>query len=160
MAAPGLKAKAAFWPVDLRRPIPRFNRKIDTAIWHSLRKKEATMAGNSQKMDKIRSYRDFWPYYLAEHSKPETRVLHYFGTALALGLLAVALATTTWWLLAAVPVAGYLFAWIGHFAVEKNRPATFTYPFWSLFSDFRMFFVWLSGGLGRELQRLGISPKR
>jgi hypothetical protein len=50
-------------------------------------------------------------------------------------------------------VSGYLFAWIGHFFVEKNRPATFTYPFWSFVSDFRMFGVWLSGRMGRELER-------
>jgi len=118
------------------------------------------MAGNKQETGRIGTYRDFWPYYLAEHSKPETRTLHYVGTGLALGILILSVATQSWWLLIAVPVAGYLFAWVGHFALEKNRPATFTYPFWSLFSDFRMFFVWLSGGLGRELERYGITPKR
>lgn len=101
----------------------------------------------------IRTYREFWPYYLEEHSKPLTRGLHFIGTALALVALAAAIATRNWWLLLLIPAAGYGFAWIAHFFVEHNRPATFGYPFWSLVSDFRMFFVWLLGGLGNELRK-------
>ncbi len=106
--------------------------------------------------DKIRTYPDFWPYYLREHSKPATRGLHFVGTALVFVALAAALWTRNLWLLLLVPAAGYAFAWIGHFAVEKNTPATFGYPFWSLISDFRMFFVWLFGGLGGELRKYNI----
>lgn len=108
--------------------------------------------------EKIASYGDFWPFYLKEHSKPETRAIHYVGTTLAIATLIAALATQIWWLLLLVPVAGYLFAWIGHFSIEKNRPATFTYPFWSLFSDFRMYFLWLGGRLGRHLETHDIRP--
>jgi hypothetical protein len=104
----------------------------------------------------IQTYREFWPFYLEEHSKPVTRGLHFVGTALVFVALAAAIATRTWWLLVLMPVVGYGFAWVAHFTVEKNRPATFTYPFWSLYSDFRMFFVWLLGGLGSELRKYNI----
>lgn len=103
------------------------------------------------------SYRDFWPLYLREHSRPQTRALHYFGTALGLALLALAIATGDWRLLPAALVSGYAFAWIGHAFVERNRPATFSHPFWSLASDFRMFGLWITGRLGRELARHGLS---
>ncbi|MCW5770230.1 MAG: DUF962 domain-containing protein [Rhodospirillaceae bacterium] len=107
-------------------------------------------------VDTIRTYRDFWPFYLEEHSKPATRTIHFVGTALVFVALAAAIATRNGWLLLAMPVAGYGFAWFAHFFVEHNRPATFTYPLWSLFSDFRMFFVWLAGGLGGELRKHNI----
>jgi len=104
----------------------------------------------------IQTYREFWPYYLEEHSKAQTRILHFIGTTLVFVALAAAIATRNWWLLLLMPVAGYGFAWVAHFMVEHNRPATFTYPFWSLYSDFRMFFVWLFGGLGGELKKYNI----
>ena len=104
----------------------------------------------------ISTYSEFWPHYLREHAKPATRALHYFGTGLALALLAWAIVSQTWWAIAAAVVSGYLFAWIGHFRIERNRPATFTYPTWSLLSDFRMFFLWATGRLGPELRRAGV----
>jgi hypothetical protein len=74
------------------------------------------------------TFAEFWPFYLREHSKPRTRALHYVGTSLVVALALAALVTANWWLLVALPIAGYFFAWIAHFGVEKNRPATFTYP--------------------------------
>ncbi len=103
------------------------------------------------------SYREFWPIYLREHSRPATRGLHYLGTGLGLALLAAAIATGDWRLLPAALVAGYAFAWIGHAAIERNRPATFSHPLWSFVSDFRMFGLWASGRMGRELARHGLT---
>ena len=91
------------------------------------------------------SFREFYPYYLSEHSNRTSRRLHFLGSWGVLVLLAVALATRNpWWLLAAL-VCGYGFAWVGHFFFEKNRPATFKYPLWSLMGDFRLFFETVSG---------------
>lgn len=107
----------------------------------------------------ITSFADFWPYYLREHSRPETRALHYIGTSLAIAIAVTALLLQQWWLLILFPVAGYFFAWVGHFGIEKNRPATFTYPLWSLISDFKMWWLWLTGRLGPELDRAGVERR-
>ena len=98
-------------------------------------------------MQRSGSYREFWPRYLGEHRRAATRALHYIGTSLGLVLLAGAVAAGSWALAAAGLVCGYAFAWIGHALVERNRPATFTHPWWSFVSDFRMLFTWLGGGL-------------
>ena len=107
--------------------------------------------------ERLTSFREFWPYYLREHARPQTRTLHYIGTFLVIGIAVAALVTRTWWLFAMLPVPGYGFAWVAHFFVEHNRPATFTYPLWSLASDFRMWWFWLTGRMGRELERAGVS---
>ena len=104
-------------------------------------------------MDRNRTYREFWPRYLRDHSKPRTRALHCMGTGLAILLLAGGLTVGPWWLLLAGPLVGYGFAWLAHLLVERNRPATFTHPWWSLISDLRMCGLSLAGRLGRELQR-------
>ena len=100
-----------------------------------------------------RSFAEFWPFYLREHSRPSTRTLHYVGTSLVVAIAAFAAISGRWSWLLAVPVAGYGFAWIAHFTVEKNRPATFTYPLWSLAADFRMWWLWLTRRLEPELQK-------
>jgi len=103
--------------------------------------------------DRITSFAEFWPYYVREHSVPANRVLHFVGTTLAFAVLAYAVVTSTWSLLLFVPIAGYGFAWFGHFGIQKNRPATFKYPFWSLISDFRMWGMTLVGRMGAEVER-------
>lgn len=101
----------------------------------------------------LQTFEDFWPYYLREHSRPRTRALHYVGTTLVVGIAIYAALSGNWAWLLVLPVAGYGFAWLAHFAVEKNRPATFTYPLWSLAADFRMWWLWLTGRLGPELSK-------
>ncbi len=83
--------------------------------------------------------KEFYPFYLTEHLNPVCRSLHFTGTALLLLDVLYALATQQWHLLGWVPVIGYGFAWMGHFFFEKNKPATFQYPLYSLASDFIMF---------------------
>jgi hypothetical protein len=89
-------------------------------------------------VDRIQTYREFWPFYLGEHSHPINRLLHFIGWNLGLAILFGCLATERWAQAPLGVVVGYGFAWVGHFVVEKNRPATFKYPLWSLISDFRM----------------------
>lgn len=103
------------------------------------------------------SFAKFWPFYLCQHSKRQTRALHYIGTTLVVGIALWAVLTGSWLWLASLPVAGYFFAWLGHFGIEKNQPATFTYPLWSLIADFRMWGMWLAGRLGPELDRAGVA---
>ena len=107
-------------------------------------------------MRKYKSFREFWPFYLREHAKPRTRALHYAGTTLVVLIAAAAAATGNWWLLIAMPIAGYGFAWASHAIVERNRPATFTYPVWSLLGDLRLAWLAATGRLGAELRRHGL----
>lgn len=88
---------------------------------------------------KYTSIREFYPFYLTEHLNTTCRVLHFTGTSILLTVLVWALATQTWWALSFIPFIGYGFAWVGHYFFEKNTPATFEYPLYSLGSDFIMF---------------------
>jgi hypothetical protein len=102
---------------------------------------------------KIEDFKSFWVFYVSEHLHPTNRALHFVGTGLAIGFILTAVGTGVYlWLLAA-PVTGYAFAWFGHFVFEKNRPATFTYPLWSLAGDYVMFFMTLFGRMAPELER-------
>lgn len=94
-----------------------------------------------------KSFSEFYPAYLAEHSRPATRRLHFAGLLLAIVVIVTVAATGRWvWLLAA-PVVGYGLSWVGHFVFEKNRPATFRHPLYSLMGDLVMFKDMLTGRL-------------
>ena len=97
-------------------------------------------------MDKrYTTFAEFYPFYLSEHANRTCRRLHFVGTSLVIGCIVAALATGNGWWFGAAPVAGYGCAWIGHLIFERNRPATFTYPLYSLCGDFVMYKDMLTG---------------
>jgi hypothetical protein len=104
-------------------------------------------------------YAEFWPHYVAEHRRAGTRRLHFAGTTAALlCLLAAVVTLNPWWLLAA-PVTGYGPAWLAHALIERNRPATFTHPLWSLIGDFHMYGLMWRGRMTAEVERLLSAPR-
>ncbi|OLU17333.1 hypothetical protein BVH01_12380 [Pseudomonas sp. PA1(2017)] len=100
---------------------------------------------SSQPSERFNSFAEFYPYYLEEHRHPTCRRLHYVGSLLVLVVLGYALISGQWLWLLALPVIGYGFAWVGHFAFERNRPATFEYPLYSLMGDWVMLKDMLTG---------------
>lgn len=106
-----------------------------------------------------KTLREFWPFYLHEHSFGLNRILHFIGSTLGLVILAIAIGTRKYWLILPALVCGYAFAWVGHFFIEKNRPATFKYPLKSFISDWRMWYYILTGKVVKEMERFGISNR-
>ncbi len=104
--------------------------------------------------ESIDTFEQFWPHYVHAHRDPINRGLHYMGTTAVVGAVATATLTLNpaWLLLA--PVVGYGPAWVGHFVFEKNKPATFQHPLWSLRGDFKMYFLALRGRMGDEVERV------
>lgn len=100
----------------------------------------------------LRTFADFWPYYVRAHAKPRTRLLHAIGSVAALICIAAAIVFSVWFLLAA-PVIGYAFAWYAHFFVEHNKPATFGHPFWSLAADYVMLWKTVTGRMSDEVAK-------
>ena len=101
------------------------------------------------------SFSEFWPHYVAEHSNPLTRWFHLVGTTLALLTLAYFIASGRWWLFPLALIPGYGAAWISHFFIEKNKPATFQYPLWSFMGDYKMIWMMLTGRMNEEAERAG-----
>lgn len=93
---------------------------------------------------RYQSFGAFYPFYISEHQDPTSRRLHVIGTGLVIAALFAGVIVSPWFF-AAAPIVGYFFAWVGHFFFEKNKPATLTYPLWSLMGDFRMFFEVVTG---------------
>jgi hypothetical protein len=97
--------------------------------------------------ERYRSFGDFYPFYLSEHSNQVSRRLHFTGTSIAVALLVTAAISQRWWLVAVALVQGYAFAWVGHYFFEHNKPATFRYPAFSLMGDWRLWWEILTGKL-------------
>ena len=102
------------------------------------------------------TYRDFFPHYLREHSKKETRLMHYCGTAFSNVLLIFLLITQNYYLIPLVLITGYGPAWIAHFFIEHNKPATFQYPLWSYIGDHHMIWLMLTGRLKLAMSQAGV----
>lgn len=105
------------------------------------------------------SFEEFWPFYVREHKSKLNRWLHFIGTSGAIACTVAAGVTKRRWLLGLAPVVGYGFAWAGHFAVEGNRPATFSYPLWSLRGDALMWWMTLRGSMDAEVERYTTEPE-
>jgi hypothetical protein len=113
-------------------------------------------------MEETKEYQtlqDFWPFYLGEHSNDINRKFHFTGTFLGLILFILSLFKKKPLFIVYGFLIGYAFAWVGHFFVEKNKPATFKYPIKSFISDWKMFYFMLSGKLKDELDKYEIVSK-
>ena len=95
--------------------------------------------------ERIKTYSEFYQFYLTEHKNNISRRLHFFGTTLVFVEVILLSYFHFWNIWFILPLTGYAFAWVGHFFFEKNKPATFKYPLWSLISDFKLFFEILIG---------------
>ncbi|WNC73735.1 DUF962 domain-containing protein [Thalassotalea psychrophila] len=97
------------------------------------------------KEKQFKSFKEFYPFYLSQHNNTVCRNLHYIGSILVLVMLSYSLLSQQYILLWSLPLIGYSFAWIGHFFFEKNKPATFIYPWYSFVGDWVMLFDFLRG---------------
>ena len=105
-------------------------------------------------MNEPQNFREFWDFYVAEHSHPTTRILHFIGTSLGIVCLIWFVLHGTWYWFPLALIPGYAFAWMSHFFVEHNRPATFKYPLWSFAGDWKMFRLMLQGKMSAEVERV------
>ncbi|MEP7340211.1 MAG: DUF962 domain-containing protein [Acidobacteriota bacterium] len=103
--------------------------------------------------DHLKSFAEFWPYYVREHAHPVNRALHFVGNTLGLVCLVETMVTGDFWFIPLGLVIGYGFAWTGHFLIERNRPATFKYPTWSFCADWKMWALMLVGRMEPEVRR-------
>ena len=103
----------------------------------------------------FRNFEEFWPHYVREHRRPATRQLHFVGTTMSFALVIGAVPFLNAWFLPAALIAAYGLAWIGHFFIERNKPATFRHPLWSVRGDLKMYGLMLRGRMADEIRRLG-----
>jgi hypothetical protein len=101
---------------------------------------------------RFNSFSEFWPFYVAEHSKSGTRLLHLVGTTIATASVIFFIASGRWWLFPLGLIPGYGAAWFAHFFIEKNKPATFEYPLWSFIGDYKMIAMMLAGKMDAEVK--------
>lgn len=101
----------------------------------------------------LSDFKEFWPFYLGEHRHPLNRMIHFAGSSLGLICFIMFLLTFNLWLILLGLVIGYGCAWVGHFFIEHNKPASFKYPLWSFMADWKMWFYILTGKIQAELKR-------
>jgi hypothetical protein len=104
--------------------------------------------------ERIASFAEFWPHYLRAHGDPRTRAMHYCGTSLGVLLLIAFAVSGDWRCLVAAPVTGYALAMASHALFEGNRPASFGHPVWSFAADFYMVYLWATGQIAPEIERV------
>ena len=105
-------------------------------------------------MPQFESFEEFWPFYVKEHTNKKTRTLHFVGTTAAMACVAGSVLLRKKWLLAVAPIVGYAPAWIGHFFIEKNKPASFKHPIWSFRADMVMWTKIATGTMDAEVERV------
>ena len=96
-------------------------------------------------MERYKSFEDFYPYYISEHDHKYTKLMHFIGTSISIYFLIKFVLSFNFLFILYALLAGYGFAWVGHFFIEKNKPATFKYPFYSLKGDYKMYLEILQG---------------
>lgn len=101
------------------------------------------------------SFKEFWPFYVAEHSKPGTRWMHLIGTVTGVVVMIYFIVYGPWWLFLLGLIPGYGAAWFAHFVIEKNKPATFQYPLWSFMGDYKMIALMITGKIDKEARTAG-----
>jgi hypothetical protein len=106
------------------------------------------------KEDRINTFEEFWLYYVREHSTAGCRLLHFIGSTLGIVCLVSTFITGNLWFIPLGLALGYSFAWIGHFLIEHNKPATFQYPLWSFLADWKMWRIMLLGRISEEIERI------
>lgn len=112
------------------------------------------MQMSTSSVHRIPSFEKFWPFYVGEHSKAATRWLHFAGTFGGTVAILILIATAHPTYIPLTFVYGYGLAWMGHFFIEKNRPATFKYPLWSFLADYKMCALMLTGKMDAEIRKV------
>jgi hypothetical protein len=105
-------------------------------------------------MDDGHCFGEFWPAYVRAHSEGTTRLMHCVGTLAGWAILAAAIVRQEWWWIALALIVPYALAWISHFFIERNKPATFEHPLWSWWADQKMVGLMLVGKMSEEVKRL------
>ena len=108
-------------------------------------------------MERYKSFKDFYPYYISEHDHKYTKLMHFIGTSISIYFLIKFILSFNFLFILYALLAGYGFAWIGHFFIEHNKPATFKYPWWSQIGDHHMTWLMLTGRLKKRLNEAGVS---
>jgi hypothetical protein len=106
------------------------------------------------RMSASSSFAQFWPEYVRAHSEASTRFMHCAGTLCGWAILVAAIVKREWWWIPLALVIPYALAWISHFFIEHNKPATFEHPLWSWWADQKMVAMMLTGKMSREVARL------